>query len=291
MICVIAYSRNSSGGHEKRVSILHATILAWELCGFQIQIVTDTLDLRLPLDFKGNVIHTNLSGTCDQAENIPWQALAHLSTVASKDHAYVAYSEDDVVMPLDTFNHYTQHRASIKKLGCRLGFYRVQRGNELPESWHKDRNESFVKSVFQFEGNLYAEMVQPYCACWIMTSEEYFDEYLPSPMSRWDTAVSHTPWGRCETAGSGLLVSTPPRRNVVSVFHGKVMHTYPAKGFDAEVFYTVDDLIQFAQTNCIGCETQIRITHDTTTIMITFAKHFFILVVYILLLIGPLLLM
>ena len=224
-IVAVSYSKNSSGGHALRQSILNVTLEQWNVLGFDVHVFSDC-ELQVGNLASVHVVKSPRHGRL----GIPWEAVYALKTLGSK-YDIIAYAEDDIFVPQKALDVWMQYR---NRTDINVAFYRVE----------KDRihlTDGFMSSlgkrvVGPFEVPL-VRLTNPYCALWMM-NDTSFQFYCQSHLSSWETSQHTSVWPIRETAAAGL---THARTTLVSC-DSAVVHMYPPSGFDCSKHFTVDDL-------------------------------------------------
>lgn len=235
-LVMISYSDKSSGGSGARRSILNLTVGQWSRLGFEVHVVSDTVELDLPCA-------TRLVQASSEDEEgsggyqLPWRAITYLKGVVGPATEIVAYAEDDLFMPAETLQHWKANQAFFRENKLRLGFHRVETdGESLTDTTLAWDSWRFHRAIYTFGGWCYVQLENPHSAMFMMTGGEFRDEYIPSPWSSWETCRPFTFWGACETASAGLAWLGRGEADgqvwpvVTSVEQGHVLHLWPMKG-------------------------------------------------------------
>jgi len=250
MLFATGFSANSSGGKEERLKTLIKTTTQWRSLGFDVHVLSDCPDIEVP---GCKVIHSpHVIDNPDYRYHLPWRVVAYLKACVDSTHDFVAYAEDDIFMPDNTLRRFFATRDKIRRLGYRLGFYRVERDDLCLTD--NSRWFDYMGSALRCDGELFWEPNNPHCASWIMSGKEFLEEYAPSPVSDWELSRGLCPWQMSESVNAGLIWHRPLVPNLCSVENGNVTHLWPVSGQDrpttAETNWTAEELRKDAERRC-----------------------------------------
>jgi len=223
-IVAVSYSKNSSGGHALRQSILNVTLEQWNVLGFDVHVFSDC-ELQVGNLASVHVVKSPRHGRL----GIPWEAIYALKTLGSK-YDIIAYAEDDIFVPQKALDVWMQYR---NRIDINVAFYRV-------ETDQIHLTDGFVSSLGErvvVDGIPFVKLTNPYCGLWMMNNSS-FQFYCQSHLSSWKKSQHTSPWSIRETAAAGLTHA----RTTLVLCDSAVVHMYPPNGFDCSKHFTVDDL-------------------------------------------------
>ena len=226
-IVAVSYSKNSSGGHALRQSILKKTLRQWNDLGFEVHVFSDC-ELQV-----GNLATVHVVKVARYGDlGIPWEAIYALKTLGKRCDI-IAYAEDDILVTKKALDVWMRYR---DRTDINVAFYRVETDLiHLTDGFMSSLGERVV-----VDEDIFVKMANPYCALWMMNNST-FELYCQSHVSSWETSKSA--WGIRETAAAGITHLYPERTTLVSC-DSAVVHMYPPNGFDCSKHFRVQDIEQ-----------------------------------------------
>jgi len=90
------------------------------------------------------------------------------------------YSEDDMLIPRDTFQYWLENHTDLVEKGYNLGFLRIEIEPESQDEYITDLDD-YLRTIISIDNKKYClNNVSPYCAFWIYDHKE-FNRWINSP--------------------------------------------------------------------------------------------------------------
>jgi hypothetical protein len=103
---------------------------------------------------------------------------------------YFMYHEDDVLMPLTTFNYFLRYNPKLKKYNFNVGFIRIE-VNEQGVEYSTDMPNKKLKDYINVNSEIYAvNNINPYCALWLY-DKETFNKFVNAEFYNLDYAYKN----------------------------------------------------------------------------------------------------